>query len=105
MLLLLKFSHWIQSLTGSSKTGILGSTIWSTRAVVQGYIFFIWLKCCRPIVCSTYTYLSGFRNLNQVLTGDEWYNQQASRAVNQAVGRVIRHRHDYGAIIFCDERF
>ncbi|KAJ7962976.1 regulator of telomere elongation helicase 1 [Quillaja saponaria] len=25
--------------------------------------------------------------------------------VNQAVGRVIRHRYDYGAIIFCDERF
>uniref|UniRef100_A0A7N0VD81 Regulator of telomere elongation helicase 1 homolog n=1 Tax=Kalanchoe fedtschenkoi TaxID=63787 RepID=A0A7N0VD81_KALFE len=42
---------------------------------------------------------------SQALTGEEWYNQQASRAVNQAVGRVIRHRHDYGAIIFCDERF
>lgn len=41
----------------------------------------------------------------KVLTGEEWYSQQASRAVNQAVGRVIRHRHDYGAIIFCDERF
>ncbi|KAE8709047.1 pentatricopeptide repeat-containing protein [Hibiscus syriacus] len=41
----------------------------------------------------------------KLLTGDEWYNQQASRAVNQSVGRVIRHRHDYGAIIFCDERF
>ncbi|KAK1434107.1 hypothetical protein QVD17_11025 [Tagetes erecta] len=41
----------------------------------------------------------------KVLTGDEWYSQQASRAVNQAVGRVIRHRHDHGAIIFCDERF
>ncbi|XP_074285300.1 regulator of telomere elongation helicase 1 homolog isoform X2 [Silene latifolia] len=39
------------------------------------------------------------------LTGEEWYDQQASRAVNQAVGRVIRHRHDYGAIILCDERF
>ncbi|KAH9666131.1 Regulator of telomere elongation helicase 1-like [Citrus sinensis] len=39
------------------------------------------------------------------LSGEDWYNQQASRAVNQAVGRVIRHRHDYGAIIFCDERF
>ncbi|KAJ8452039.1 hypothetical protein Cgig2_016620 [Carnegiea gigantea] len=39
------------------------------------------------------------------LTGSEWYDQLASRAVNQAVGRVIRHRHDYGAIIFCDERF
>lgn len=42
---------------------------------------------------------------SKVLTGEEWYGQQASRAVNQAVGRVIRHRHDYGAIIFCDERF
>ncbi|CAA7409948.1 unnamed protein product [Spirodela intermedia] len=39
------------------------------------------------------------------LTGEEWYVQQATRAVNQAIGRVIRHRHDYGAIIFCDERF
>ncbi|GAB2228119.1 hypothetical protein Droror1_Dr00009949 [Drosera rotundifolia] len=41
----------------------------------------------------------------KVLTGEEWYDQQASRAVNQAVGRVIRHQHDYGALIFCDERF
>ena len=40
----------------------------------------------------------------QGLSGEEWYKQQASRAVNQAVGRVIRHRHDYGAIILCDER-
>ncbi|KAL3139838.1 hypothetical protein ABBQ38_004136 [Trebouxia sp. C0009 RCD-2024] len=39
------------------------------------------------------------------LTGDQWYVQQASRAVNQAMGRVIRHRRDYGAIIMCDERF
>ncbi|CAO2190879.1 unnamed protein product [Urochloa humidicola] len=41
----------------------------------------------------------------KTLTGSEWYMQQAARAVNQAVGRVIRHRHDYGAIIYCDERF
>ncbi|KAF0701694.1 Aste57867_7890 [Aphanomyces stellatus] len=39
------------------------------------------------------------------LGGNQWYVQQASRAVNQAVGRVIRHRHDYGAIILLDERF
>uniref|UniRef100_A0A8B9HQ84 Regulator of telomere elongation helicase 1 n=1 Tax=Astyanax mexicanus TaxID=7994 RepID=A0A8B9HQ84_ASTMX len=31
--------------------------------------------------------------------------QQASRAVNQAIGRVIRHREDYGAIFLCDHRF
>lgn len=35
----------------------------------------------------------------------EWYVQQAARAVNQAVGRVIRHRDDYGAVILLDERF
>lgn len=39
------------------------------------------------------------------LSGHEWYNQQASRAVNQALGRVIRHRKDFGAILLCDERF
>nr|XP_032622388.1 regulator of telomere elongation helicase 1 isoform X7 [Chelonoidis abingdonii] len=39
------------------------------------------------------------------LSGREWYRQQASRAVNQAIGRVIRHRQDYGAIFLCDHRF
>lgn len=39
------------------------------------------------------------------LTGEAWYTQQATRAVNQAMGRVIRHMHDYGAIILADERF
>lgn len=37
--------------------------------------------------------------------GALWYTQQAMRAVNQSVGRVIRHINDYGAIILCDERF
>jgi regulator of telomere elongation helicase 1 len=40
-----------------------------------------------------------------LLTGREWYNQQATRAVNQAIGRVIRHRHDWGAILLLDSRF
>ncbi|XP_033043035.1 regulator of telomere elongation helicase 1 isoform X3 [Trachypithecus francoisi] len=39
------------------------------------------------------------------LSGQEWYRQQASRAVNQAIGRVIRHRQDYGAVFLCDHRF
>lgn len=40
-----------------------------------------------------------------MLSGQMWYTQQAMRALNQAMGRVIRHRHDYGAIILADERF
>ncbi|XP_043245532.1 regulator of telomere elongation helicase 1-like [Amphibalanus amphitrite] len=41
----------------------------------------------------------------QGLSGQDWYRLEASRAVNQAVGRVIRHRRDYGAVILCDSRF
>lgn len=41
----------------------------------------------------------------KVMNGSEWYNALAMRAVNQAVGRAIRHRFDYGAILLCEERF
>lgn len=40
-----------------------------------------------------------------MLSGDEWYYLEASRAVNQSIGRVIRHKNDYGAIFLCDTRF
>eukprot|EP00939_MAST-03C_sp_MAST-3C-sp1_P002617 g2617.t1 len=43
--------------------------------------------------------------MTAMLTGEQWYAIQASQAVNQAIGRVIRHKDDYGAIILCDERF
>ena len=39
------------------------------------------------------------------LTGSDWYNQSASRTVNQALGRVIRHVNDYGSIILIDVRY
>ncbi|OAD55149.1 Regulator of telomere elongation helicase 1 like protein [Eufriesea mexicana] len=41
----------------------------------------------------------------EALSGQQWYQLEASRAVNQAIGRIIRHKHDYGAIILCDCRF
>lgn len=40
----------------------------------------------------------------QCLNGKLWYQLEGSRALSQAVGRIIRHVNDYGAIIFCDER-
>ena len=39
------------------------------------------------------------------LSGHEWYTQQAHRAVNQAIGRVIRNKDDFGAILLLDSRF
>jgi len=42
------------------------------------------------------------RNL---LTGAQWYEIQAYRALNQALGRCIRHVNDWGAIVLIDERF
>ena len=40
-----------------------------------------------------------------LLSGQKWYDQQAFRALNQAVGRCLRHRYDHGAIMLVDERF
>ncbi|XP_064119923.1 Fanconi anemia group J protein-like isoform X2 [Macrobrachium nipponense] len=40
-----------------------------------------------------------------LLPGSEWYEIQAYRALNQALGRCIRHRYDWGALILVDERF
>lgn len=40
-----------------------------------------------------------------IINGDEWYLQDTLRAVNQAIGRVIRHKDDYGAIILVEQRY
>jgi fanconi anemia group J protein len=39
-----------------------------------------------------------------LLSGNEWYAQQAYRAIAQALGRCIRHASDYGTIILMDSR-
>lgn len=37
--------------------------------------------------------------------GNTWYSQQMTRALNQTIGRVIRSKTDFGALILCDPRF
>uniref|UniRef100_A0A2H8TS50 DNA 5'-3' helicase n=1 Tax=Melanaphis sacchari TaxID=742174 RepID=A0A2H8TS50_9HEMI len=40
-----------------------------------------------------------------LLPGWEWYQIQAYRALNQALGRCIRHKNDWGAILLVDSRY
>jgi len=39
------------------------------------------------------------------LPGRDWYEIQAFRALNQALGRCIRHKKDWGAILMVDGRY
>ena len=39
------------------------------------------------------------------LNGRKWYVNDAISNVNQALGRVLRHKNDYGILICIDERF
>lgn len=45
------------------------------------------------------------RKRDNSLTGQQWYESQAFRALNQALGRCIRHRKDWGAILLLEQRF
>ncbi|XP_050544968.1 regulator of telomere elongation helicase 1 homolog isoform X2 [Daktulosphaira vitifoliae] len=59
-----------------------------------------------PRVVMKREYLDEMRKENpKCLSGQEWYKLEAIKAVNQAMGRVIRHIRDWGSIIFCDERY
>ncbi|KAM0905107.1 hypothetical protein ACQ4PT_017554 [Festuca glaucescens] len=50
-------------------------------------------------------YNDSYKSSKNLLSGSEWYCHQAFRALNQAAGRCIRHKFDYGGIILIDERY
>ena len=74
------------------------------RAVLITGLPFPPLKDPRIILKQRYLEESRANN-KEALSGQQWYQLEASRAVNQAIGRIIRHKNDYGAIVLCDCRF
>ncbi|KAJ2693619.1 hypothetical protein H4R19_005996 [Coemansia spiralis] len=47
----------------------------------------------------------GSAQAERLVSGTEWYDTQAFRAFNQALGRCLRHKDDWGAIIILEARF
>ena len=55
-------------------------------------------------------YLDKYMKLNKdkkskLISGERWYKIDAIQAVNQSLGRVLRHKDDYGIMICIDSRF
>ncbi|XP_043250387.1 Fanconi anemia group J protein homolog isoform X1 [Colletes gigas] len=49
-----------------------------------------------------------YNNMNAskgLLNGSDWYSIQAFRALNQGLGRCLRHINDWGAVLLVDDRF
>mgnify|MGYP002778987936 FL=1 len=75
----------------------------NARAVISIGIPFPALKDEKVIQKRLYNdHHSRTKNL---LPGAQWYDKQAYRALNQALGRCIRHQNDWGAIIMLERRF
>jgi len=47
----------------------------------------------------------GYRRGLMSLDGETWYKLDAFRAINQALGRTIRHRRDFGSVTLIDSRW
>ncbi|XP_026727702.1 Fanconi anemia group J protein homolog isoform X2 [Trichoplusia ni] len=58
-----------------------------------------------PAVDSKMKYNDKYVSGRQLLSGKEWLRVQAYRALNQAVGRCVRHRGDWGAVLLVDSRY
>lgn len=90
-------------LRGKVSEGLDFADMYGRGVLIAGIPFAPWLD---PKVKAEQKYLDQNRtDENGMLSGSDWYVLDAVRAINQAIGRVIRHKDDYGGIFFCDHRF
>ena len=59
-----------------------------------------------PVLAEKMSYFDAARRDNpQSLSGAAYYESLCMKAVNQAIGRCIRHRNDHATILLVDERY
>lgn len=90
-------------LRGKVSEGLDFADMYGRGVVITGIPFAPYKE---PKVELKQKYLDGnLERGRETISGRQWYSLDAIRAVNQAIGRVIRHKDDYGAILLCDHRF
>ncbi|TKR80761.1 hypothetical protein L596_014777 [Steinernema carpocapsae] len=75
------------------------------RVVIIVGIPFPPLKDTRIVLKKYYLQEAVSQHRMKCLTPDQWYRTEGIRAINQAIGRIIRHKDDFGAVIMADPRF
>jgi len=59
-----------------------------------------------PVLMEKMTYFDEMRKKNPMsISGNEYYDSLCMKAVNQAIGRCIRHMNDHATIMLIDQRY
>ena len=56
-------------------------------------------------VMAKMSYLDEKSKIKKTMNGKQWYICETIRCINQIIGRIVRHKKDYGSIYLLDERY